>query len=92
MKKDVMLKMKKIKENKIPEPEYKLKICECCKNVFKYYIDRQKLCNRCTVYHKDLRAKINYYRKEVKRLKLLIYGTKQGSERIRWNNKKNKES
>ena len=84
--------MKKIKGLTIPEPECKLKICECCKNVFKYYGGTQKLCNRCTVYHKNLRARMNYYRKEVKRLKLMIYGTKQGSERIRWSNQKDTES
>ena len=40
------------------------KKCECCGNTLKEYFIRQKFCNNCSVYLKELKAKVYYYIEE----------------------------
>lgn len=59
------------------------KRCECCRRELKKGFGGQKYCSSCSLYLKYLRQKISYWRREVKRLKKIIYGQESGSERIR---------
>jgi len=59
------------------------KRCECCRRELKNRMGGQKYCSSCSHSIRDLRQKISYWRREVKRLRKIIYGQERGSERIR---------
>jgi hypothetical protein len=60
----------------------KVKRCLCCKKNVKSPFQK-KFCISCSLYLSDLRRSLTYYRNEVGKLKLMIYGTKRGNERLR---------
>lgn len=59
----------------------KIKKCECCKNKIIY--GNSKFCSNCSIYTFKLRIKINHIKREVRLLRIKLYGQKNGSERLR---------
>ena len=56
--------------------------CKCCRKKIEDMFNR-KYCSSCSVYTKELREKIYYYKRRFEFLNKKLYGTKNGSERIR---------
>lgn len=58
------------------------KKCGCCGKRVQLF-GRGKYCSSCSVHHKDLLQKLNYYRRMVRKLKIKIYGVTDGAQRLR---------
>lgn len=56
--------------------------CECCWKKVQLFANR-KYCSACSVHHKDLLHRLNYYKRIVRELKIKIYGVPDGNERLR---------
>ena len=59
----------------------KIKKCECCKNTIIY--GNNKFCSNCALYTKKLREKVSLTKREIKLLRIKMYGQNKGWERIR---------
>lgn len=57
--------------------------CECCHKSLKGYMPNQKRCNACAIYVKNLVKMNGALRRQIKTLRIKIYGQKNGWERIR---------
>lgn len=57
--------------------------CQCCKGIIKNPMGSQKYCNSCSLFTKNLREKLSYYKSIAKKLKIEKFGQKNGWERIR---------
>jgi hypothetical protein len=55
--------------------------CLCCEK--KIGAKPQKYCTNCCLYTQELRRKVYYYKRELEKRNLIIYGTKKGNERLR---------
>ena len=58
------------------------KKCECCRKLI-IPMGRQKFCPTCSLYIRELKHQISYYKSKVKKLTIKLYGTLNGTERIR---------
>ena len=59
--------------------------CKCCKKRIPNY-GTNKYCTSCSLYLKNIVAKMRYYKRKAEILNIKIYGTKNGNERIRFSN------
>lgn len=57
------------------------RLCECCQK--RKISHHNKYCSYCAVYTKDMRGKISGLKSRLKKLRIKVYGQKNGSERIR---------
>ncbi len=57
--------------------------CKCCKKVLKEGFGGQKYCNSCSLFTRELRRQIAYWKGKTKKLRKIYYGQKNGSERLR---------
>ena len=53
-------------------------ICECCKKYLKNKMGGQKYCPSCSLFTKELRRQVTYWKGRTKRLRRLYYGEKDG--------------
>lgn len=56
--------------------------CKCCKKA-DLELFSKKFCTPCSIYTRDIRRKITYYKKKSKDLCIRLYGVENGVERIR---------
>lgn len=59
------------------------KRCECYRKILKLIFSQTRYCSACALYTKELRRKVNYYRRHYRKLNKILYGQKRGNERVR---------
>jgi len=59
----------------------KIKVCECCNN--KQIYGNNKWCSSCAIYIKEMKRSLRYYKSKSDKLNKILYGQKNGAERVR---------
>ena len=59
--------------------------CQCCQRPLTNVMNKsRKYCSGCSVHSVELRREISKLKNDIMKLKLKLYGQKNGSERIRF--------
>lgn len=64
--------------------------CECCGKKYIKFFGPQKKCNNCSLYHKELVTKLRNTQYQLNKLRLRVYGVKNGTQRIQFKKEKKK--
>lgn len=59
--------------------------CECCKRKIGKW-KNQKFCNSCSLYLRELKRKLYYYKNKSENLTILLYGYRDGRQSMHYPN------
>ena len=57
--------------------------CKCCKKEIRESMGSQKYCIPCSLYIRELKKQISYWKGTTKKLRKLHYGLENGTERLK---------